>query len=250
MFLPCQNRSTLKGEFAPLEILDIPIFPFLDGNIPWSASYGTNSSQLICFIGVSSHHSDFSNSNKVLIDKLLKQGYLYHTVHKTVSLCQYSDLIVKDNVSLKTLLQLHLSKFIVIWFINSGKWLGYFILLNNLKSSPVITESQETLLILYNRLHCLVLTPSQLILRHDSGAYGTQWLEFIQTSEWQIPILCQQIFCFTGFFSTKKRLLVWTLICPSDHLAWQLEHSFIPWLPVGTWWLHMKSDFDQSSGNR
>ena len=53
-------------------------FPFLDGNVPRSASYGVYISQLIRFARVSSHVDDFSTRNKVLTAKLLRQGYRYH----------------------------------------------------------------------------------------------------------------------------------------------------------------------------
>ena len=48
-------------------------FPFLDGDVPRSASYGVYISQLIRFARVSSHADDFNTRNKVLTAKLLKQ---------------------------------------------------------------------------------------------------------------------------------------------------------------------------------
>ena len=53
-------------------------FPFLDGDVPRSTSYGVYISQLIRFARVSSHVDDFNTRNKVLTAKLLKQGYRYH----------------------------------------------------------------------------------------------------------------------------------------------------------------------------
>ena len=50
-------------------------FPFLDGDVPRSTSYGVCISQLIRFARVSSHVVDFNTRNKVLIAKLLRQGY-------------------------------------------------------------------------------------------------------------------------------------------------------------------------------
>ena len=41
-------------------------FPFLDGDVPRSASYGVYISQLIRFARVSSHVDDFNTQNKVL----------------------------------------------------------------------------------------------------------------------------------------------------------------------------------------
>ena len=49
-------------------------FPFLDGDVPRSASYGVYVSQLIRFARVSSHVDDFNTRNKVLTAKLLRQG--------------------------------------------------------------------------------------------------------------------------------------------------------------------------------
>ena len=57
---------------------DIVNFPFLDGDVPRSASYGFHISQLIRFARVSSHVDDFNTRNKVLTAKLLRQGYRYH----------------------------------------------------------------------------------------------------------------------------------------------------------------------------
>ena len=52
---------------------DIVNFPFLDGDVPRSASYGLYISQLIRFARVSSHVDDFNTRNKVLTAKLLRQ---------------------------------------------------------------------------------------------------------------------------------------------------------------------------------
>ena len=57
---------------------DIVNFPFLDGDVPRSISYGVNISQVIRFARVSSHVDDFNTRNKVLTAKLLRQGYRYH----------------------------------------------------------------------------------------------------------------------------------------------------------------------------
>ena len=56
---------------------DIVNFPFLDGDVPRSASYGVYVSQLIRFARISSHVDDLNTRNKVLTAKLLKQGYRY-----------------------------------------------------------------------------------------------------------------------------------------------------------------------------
>ena len=49
-------------------------FPFLEGDVPRSTSYGAYISQLIRFARVTSHVDDFNTRNKVSIAKLLIQG--------------------------------------------------------------------------------------------------------------------------------------------------------------------------------
>ena len=86
---------------------EIVNFPFLDGNVPRSPSYGVYISQLIRFARVCSNVDDFNNRNLFLTAKLLKQGYRYHKVLKAFSKFyhRHSELIVKYNIGLKTLLQ-------------------------------------------------------------------------------------------------------------------------------------------------
>ena len=64
---------------------DIVNFPFLDGDVPRSDSYGVYFSQLIRFARVSSHVADFNARNKSLTAKLLQQGYRYHKLRNTFS---------------------------------------------------------------------------------------------------------------------------------------------------------------------
>ena len=64
---------------------EIVIFPFLDGDVLCSTSYGVDISQLIRFALASSHFADFNTRNKLLTQKLLKQGYRYHKLCKTFS---------------------------------------------------------------------------------------------------------------------------------------------------------------------
>ena len=47
-------------------------FPFLDGDVPCSTSYGVYISQLIRFVRVPSHVDVFNTRNKVLTAKLLR----------------------------------------------------------------------------------------------------------------------------------------------------------------------------------
>ena len=91
---------------------EIVNFPFLDGDVPRSPSYGVYISQLIRFAKVCSNVDDFNNSNLFLTANLLKQGYRYHKIRKAFSKFYYrhSELIVKYNIGLKTLLQQGISE--------------------------------------------------------------------------------------------------------------------------------------------
>ena len=62
--------------------LEIVNFPFLDGDVLRSSSYGVYISQLIRFARASSYVTDFKTHNKLLTQKLLKQGYRYHKLCK------------------------------------------------------------------------------------------------------------------------------------------------------------------------
>ena len=75
-------------------------FPFLDGNVPPSTSFDVYISQLIRFAGASSHVADFNTRNKLLTQKLLKQGYQYYKLRQTVSnfYRRYYDLISKSKL--------------------------------------------------------------------------------------------------------------------------------------------------------
>ena len=64
---------------------DIVNFPFLDGDVPRSTSYGVYISQLMRFARASSYAADFNTRNKLLTQKLLKQGYWNHKLCKTFS---------------------------------------------------------------------------------------------------------------------------------------------------------------------
>ena len=81
-------------------------FPFLDGEVPRSTSYGVYISQLIRFARVSSHVDDFNTRNKVLTAKRLRQGYRHHKICKAFSKSfrRHFDMVSKYIVRLKTLL--------------------------------------------------------------------------------------------------------------------------------------------------
>ena len=86
---------------------DIVNVPFLDGDVPRRPSYGVYISELIRFARASSHVTDFSNRNKFITAKLLKQGYQYRKLRKAFSKFnrRHFELIEKYHVSLKKLMQ-------------------------------------------------------------------------------------------------------------------------------------------------
>ena len=91
---------------------EIVNFPFLDGDVPHSPSYGVYISQLIRLARVCSNVDDFNNRNLFLTAKSLKQGYRYHKIRKAFSKFyhRHSELIVKYSIGLKTLLQQGISE--------------------------------------------------------------------------------------------------------------------------------------------
>ena len=91
---------------------DIVNFLILDADVSCSTSYEVYISQPIRFGRASSHSTDFNTCNKLLTQKLLKQGYWYHKLCKTFSKFyrQYHDLISKFQVGLKSLLHQGLSE--------------------------------------------------------------------------------------------------------------------------------------------
>ena len=87
-------------------ILKLSIFPFLEGDVLRPTSYGVYISQLIRSARASSHVADFNTCNKLLTQKLIKQGYRYHKLPKTFSKFyrRYYDMISKFQIGLKSLL--------------------------------------------------------------------------------------------------------------------------------------------------
>ena len=86
---------------------EIVNFLFLDGDVPRSTSYGVYISRLIRFARSSSYITDLNTRNKLLTQKLLRQIYRYHTLHKTFSKFyrRYYVVISKFQVGLKLLLR-------------------------------------------------------------------------------------------------------------------------------------------------
>ena len=103
------SKINEKRDDFKFEIIN---FPFLDGDVPRSSSYGVYISQLIRFARVCSNVDDFNNRNLFLTAKLLKQGYRYHKIPKAFSKFyhRHSELIVKYSIGLKTPLQQGISE--------------------------------------------------------------------------------------------------------------------------------------------
>ena len=80
--LNINNVHFHKRDDFDFEIINLQL---LDGGVPCSSSYGVYISQPIRFASASSHVADFNTGNKLLTQKLLKQGYRYHKLHKTFS---------------------------------------------------------------------------------------------------------------------------------------------------------------------
>ena len=108
------NTSRYLDDILNINNFDFEIvnFPYLDGGVSRSTSYGVYISQLIRFARASSHVADFNTCNKLLTEKLLKQGHPYHKLCNTFSkfFRRYYDLISKFQVGLKTLLHQGLSE--------------------------------------------------------------------------------------------------------------------------------------------
>ena len=78
MYLSISNDIVSTKIYDKRDDFDFEIvnFPFLVGDVPRSTSYGVYISQLIRFARASSYVSDFNTRNKLLTQKLRKQGYL------------------------------------------------------------------------------------------------------------------------------------------------------------------------------
>ena len=97
-----------RGDFG-FEIVD---FPFLDGDVPRSASCGVCVSQLIRFAGASSYVTDFNTRGGLLTRRLLGQGCRCRRLRKAFSgFCgRYYDLVSGFRVGLRSLLRQGLSE--------------------------------------------------------------------------------------------------------------------------------------------
>ena len=106
---------TIKDDVISTKIYDkrddfnfsIVNYPHLDGDVPRSTSYGVYISQLIRFARACSSVDDFNNRNRVITEKLLKQGYRYVKLRKTFAKFYNRNLLLisKYNCNLKTFLR-------------------------------------------------------------------------------------------------------------------------------------------------
>ena len=134
---------------------EIVNFPFLDGDVPRSPSYGQYISQLIRVERVCFYVNDFNNRNLFLTAKLLKQVYRCHNIRKAFSKFyhRHSELFVKYNVGLKTLLQQGISEPILK---PTASWSPYiFRLVQKVK----------------HRVYTIHVLLSEAILCRDSASY-------------------------------------------------------------------------------
>ena len=106
-----------------------------------------------------SNIDDFNNRNLFLTAKLLKQGYRYHKIRKAFSKFyhRHSELIVKNNIGLKTLLRHGILKPIFysdLVYISSKELLEDLILvINSKRISNVIKKKLDITWIPCYRLH-------------------------------------------------------------------------------------------------
>ena len=143
---------------------EIVNFPFLDGGVLRSTSYGVNISQFIRLARASSHVAKFNTHNKLLTQNNLKQDYQYHKLRKTFSefYRRYYNLISKFQVGLKSLLRQGLSEpelygdlvYKLKKIVASSNFSAQFI-----KIIPIIKRLDKTLMYCI-RLHALWSTQS------------------------------------------------------------------------------------------
>ena len=72
-------------------------FPFLSNNIPSGPFYGAYIWQLIRYARCCSYYDDFRHRNKMLVERLVSQGYRYVRLRNSFKNFngRYQDLIVK-----------------------------------------------------------------------------------------------------------------------------------------------------------
>ena len=105
LHLSISNGLVSSKRYDKRDDFDFDNFPFLDGDVLRSTSYGVYISQLSRFVRVSSNMADFNARTKSLTARLLQQGYMYryHKLRKNFSkcYCRYYELVSKFNVKSK-----------------------------------------------------------------------------------------------------------------------------------------------------
>ena len=96
LHLPISNENVSTKIYDKRDNFDFDFvnLPYLDGDVPRSPSYGVYISQLIRFSRASSYVTDLNTRNKLLTQKLLKQGYQYHKLRKTFFLNFIDDTMI------------------------------------------------------------------------------------------------------------------------------------------------------------
>jgi len=100
--LDIRNGKIHSKLFDKRDAFRFPIvnFPDLSGNIPAKQSYGVFVSQLIRYARCCMNESDFVSRTKILVDKLVKQGFKPHILKQvfekfTMKHFIYSNIIVR-----------------------------------------------------------------------------------------------------------------------------------------------------------
>ena len=187
---------------------EIVNFSFLDGDVPRSTSYGVYISQLIRFARASSYVADFNTRNKLLTQKLLKQGYGYHKIRK------YFLNFIDDTMIwyLNSKLDLNLSCAKHFWNLNSMvtwwiKWWRLFALIIFQRSSltlfPIIKSLAITLMYC-NRLHAWWSTQSWLatllssLIAHRWVGLQTLWWVWLKDLSIDEMVGARYFGCLSG----------------------------------------------------
>ena len=86
-------------------------FPFLSSNIPSGPSYSVYISQLIRYVRCCTYYDDFGYPHKLLVDRLLSQGYKVNRLRNSFQKCygSYPNVVAKYQKSVKDMMNDSLS---------------------------------------------------------------------------------------------------------------------------------------------